>query len=149
MVAAAQDGDFCAANERPLFACDVPEHNARVQICRNGDSGRLTYSYIADGKVELQFSGGGASGAVNDVRGMNGWSYYTGLSGGGPFYAIFVADKILLDDLDPASSRAPNPAVLQVYRDVDALEKTPEDFIARRVCDPRSILIDREWFGPG
>lgn len=147
--AKAQDDPGCGPEDALFFGCDIPEHNARIQICRNTANGGLTYSYIADGKVELRFGGGGASGAVKDVRGMNGWSYYTGLSGGGPFFAIFVAEAILLENADPATVRAPNPVVLQVYSSVQALEAAPENHIARRVCEPRSIHIDRAWFGPG
>lgn len=148
-VALAEYDEICAPEERSLFSCSVPEHNAMIQICRSTTGGMLTYTYIADGKSELSFSGGGSSGAADQVRGMDGWSYYTGLSNGGPFFAIFVAEAILLEDQPAASSRVPNPVVLQVYSNVDALEKTPDDFIARRVCDPLSVQIDREWFGPG
>lgn len=147
--ALAQSGGECDDGSSLLFSCDFPEYNAQIQLCRDQSSGKITYSYHADGQTELSFVDGGLSGAQNHIRGIRDYAYFTSLNHGGTIYAVFVEQPLLLDDPEPGTTGSSNPAVLQVYSDLASLEQAPDAPITRRVCEPRSIWLDREWFGPG
>lgn len=140
----------CAPGWKPLFSCDFPEHNARVQLCRNGASGAVSYDYSADGRVELVFTDPTPRGGVKQrVRGITGGAAGMGFANGATVYAVFGAGALLWPSSDEGA-QSPNPAVLQVYDSVAAFDAFEDDRpVQRRVCYPPSIALDSEWFGPG
>lgn len=134
-----------------LFRCAIPERDAVIELCRDGGSGALQYSYWTSEKTELQFVSATAYGVVREnVQGINGAAYGMAASNGGTFYAIYVDEALMFSERAPRGSRSSTPAVVQVYPSETALNDQAKDgFIARRVCYPPSIDIDNNAFGPG
>ncbi|MDK8874334.1 hypothetical protein [Paracoccus sp. SSJ] len=145
----------CGEDYLPLFYCEFPERNAAVQLCRHtgpSDMPGLRYTYWADGTAELEFATDDWIGFVREpVQGIIGPGYGTAASNKGTYYG-FLIDKNLMffpqttDQIAPS----PTPAVLEVYASLKDLQDDASGKpIARRVCDPSTIEVDNDNFGPG
>lgn len=126
-----------------VFYCDIPEHNAAVLLCENHSTKEAEYNYWVDGQMELEFKTKDMWGELKKkVRGIppppieeavEGTAYVNGTT----YYAVW-ADK------------EKTAAVLHVYDSKETFQPFDEDKpIARRSCDPNSIIVDEEWFGFG
>lgn len=145
----------CGEDYALLFYCEFPERNAAVQLCRHsgaGDAPGLRYTYWAEGTAELEFATDEGIGFVREpVRGITGTGYGTAASNRGTYYG-FLIDKNLMffPEATDQVAPSPNPAVLEVYASLEELQDEANGKpIARRVCDPATIEVDHDNFGPG
>jgi hypothetical protein len=136
-----------------LFACQFPERNAAVELCRRdgpGNAVALRYSYRTAGEVELEFETTEYTGFVREgVRGLHGAGYGTAASNKGTWYGILVDASLMFPSSEDGAAPSPNPAVLEVYASQAKMQDDDAAPIARRVCDPDSIEMDHDRFGPG
>ncbi|WP_151718410.1 hypothetical protein [Gemmobacter serpentinus] len=134
-----------------LFACSFPERNAEVELCRRdglGQTSALRYSYRTAGEAELEFETSEWTSFFREqVRGINGLGYGTAASNKGTWYGILVDERLMFRSSEGTPS--PNPAVLEVYASEAQMQDDAAAPIARRVCDPNSIEMDHDRFGPG
>ena len=136
-----------------LFQCQFPERNAEVELCRRdgpGNASVLRYSYRTAGEVELEFETSEYTGFFREqVRGINGVGYGTAVSNKGTWYGILVDHRLMFRSSDGAGAPSPNPAVLEVYANEAKMHDDSADPMARRVCDPDTVWVDHDRFGPG
>lgn len=140
----------CPAGLTELFYCEVPERNAWIEMCLNPQIGQATYTYHADGDTELGFTGRAVATTRTKVRGINGFALVHSVSLGAAVYSVMLEQTLRYGEpLEPDGRNSPNPAIVQVYANQADADATDDRPIARRVCDPASVRVDREWFGPG
>lgn len=138
----------CPEGMEFLFACDIVERGARVEMCAGG--GLTQYTYAVDGVPELEFVGPTWGGSKARVAGIHGHAYASATRSGNLFYAAFVDRDLMGIDAGGGSLNSPNPAVVQVYDSEEAFTDFEADApIARRVCFPPTIELGDNNFGPG
>ncbi|AXC49267.1 hypothetical protein DRW48_05830 [Paracoccus suum] len=135
----------CAPPYATLFACDIPERNARVEFCEIRDDrphpGRGDHSYnysVGAAPAELYFE---ADGYYFSTKYMDsGDTVGVGLKHGNYVYAFYVTGKYL-ERVDSAQ--------IQVFDSVDAFQSDAKEVeVERRYCAPGSIILNWDTIAP-
>lgn len=140
----------CPPPYSTLFACDIPERDARVELCEllgddNRDAeARFSYNYtVGNGPAELFFTADGYyfSTKYMDPDGPEAnQTVGFGLARGTFVYGVFITGEYL---------GQPTSAQIQVFDKIDDFSSDDREVdLERRYCEPSSIRVNWDNIAP-